>query len=157
AALLDYSKRTNRTSLFHDLADLAHVEAIRRTSIAKPAAGTPTVPPTVRSTVLGGKSEGVALTGADKWQAAGITGKGVKVGVLDSSFIDYRQFASGTVTTKSFRADGLVEDADEENAIHGTACAEIVREMAPDAELYLVAVQSRLGYVNAIDWLVTTA
>lgn len=157
-AFLEYGKRTNRTSFFHDLADLAHVQAIQRTLLVQPAAGTPTVPPTVRSKVSGGKSEGVALTGADTWQAAGITGKGVKVGVLDGTFANYTQFVSGKVMTKSFRSDGQLGDVVVDAVtIHGTACAEIVREMAPDAELYLVAAQSRLEYINAINWLVDVA
>jgi subtilisin family serine protease len=157
-ALLDYGKRTNRTSFFHDLADLAHVQSVQRTLLVQPAAGTPTVPPTVRSKVIGGKSEGVALTGADTWQAAGITGKGVKVGIIDNTFTNYRQFLSGKVTTRSFRADGLIGDAEvNDDSVHGTACAEIVREMAPDAELYLVAAQTRLEEVNATDWLTEVA
>src|SRR5437868_15255411 len=46
---------------------------------ATPAANAVTgVPP-----VEGGISEGVRVTGADIWQAAGITGKGVKVGIID--------------------------------------------------------------------------
>ena len=33
--------------------------------------------------------QGVALTNADDWQAAGLTGAGVKVGVLDLGFTGY--------------------------------------------------------------------
>ncbi|MCA1670545.1 MAG: S8 family serine peptidase [Thermomicrobia bacterium] len=105
----------------------------------------------------GGKSEGVALTGAEKWQAAGITGKGVKVGVIDGAFNSYQQFlASATVTTKSFRTDGQIEDPTDTESIHGTACAEIVTEMAPDAAIYLAAIETPGEFVAAIHWLVGT-
>ena len=51
-------------------------------------------------------SEGVHATGADAWQAAGITGKGVRVGIIDTGFIDYaRLLGSATVTARSFRED----------------------------------------------------
>ena len=39
------------------------------------------------------------------------------------------------VTVKSFRGDGDITGGGE---IHGTGCAEIVHDVAPDAELYLV-------------------
>jgi hypothetical protein len=40
------------------------------------------------------------------------------------------------VTVMSFRADGDITGGGE---VHGTACAEIVHDVAPDAELYLVS------------------
>ncbi|MCA1724136.1 MAG: S8 family serine peptidase, partial [Thermomicrobia bacterium] len=151
-ALVEYGTRTNKRTFFADLADFQHVRDIERTPTAiAHAAGSGT--PSAR----GGKSEGVALTGAEKWQAAGITGKGVKVGVIDGAFNSYQQFlASATVTTKSFRTDGQIEDPTDTESIHGTACAEIVTEMAPDAAIYLAAIETPGEFVAAIHWLVGT-
>ena len=155
--VIDYGKQTaqgaaGRQSFFADLADFQHVKQIERTPIAKQAATPP-----AGSSRQGGKSEGVALTGADVWQAAGITGKSVKVGVIDGAFNNYQQFlGNAKVTTKSFRIDGLVEEPDDARAIHGTACAEIVNEMAPDAEIYLAAFDTPGEFVAAIRWLTTT-
>lgn len=99
-------------------------------------------------------SEGVHVTGADAWQAAGITGKGVKVGIIDSSFTDYKQFLGGVkVTARSFRANGVIEDARDPDGIHGTACAEIVHEMAPDAELFLAVEHGMSEFADAVQWL----
>ncbi len=105
-------------------------------------------------------SEGVHVTRADEWQAAGITGKGVKVAVIDGSFDGYKQFLPGAnVTTKSFRRDGLIEDANKPD-YHGTACAEIVHEMAPDAALYLIAEERATDaaaveeFATAVDWII---
>ena len=152
-AAIEYSKQANRKDFFSTLADFQHVRDVERTPTATRMA-TPTAGRGTR--VQGGKSEGVALTGADKWQAAGITGKGVKVGVLDSAFNRYQDFLMGAkVTTRSFRADRLIEDDDPED-IHGTACAEIVNEMAPDAELYLGAFETTNEFAAAIRWLVGT-
>lgn len=153
--IVEYGKRTNRQSFFTDLAEFPHVRGIEQT----PTATRTVTPPTGSGTkgVPGGKSEGVALTGADKWQAAGITGKGVKVGIIDGAFNNYQQFLpTAKVTTKSFRTDRQIEDPADAGAIHGTACAEIVTEMAPDAELYLAAFDTPGEFVAAIRWLVGT-
>ncbi len=153
--LADYAKQANKQNFFADLADFQHVRDIRRTPTMTPSVTPPAGSGTRSAT--GGKSEGVALTGADKWQAAGITGKSVKVGVIDGAFNNYQQFlVNAKVTTKSFRTDGLVEDAEDMEAIHGTACAEIVAEMAPDADIYLAAFDTPGEFVTAIRWLVGT-
>lgn len=153
--LVEYGKQANKQNFFADLADFQHVRDIRSTPTMTPAVTPPAGSGTQRAP--GAKSEGVALTGADKWQAAGITGKGAKVGVIDGAFNNYRQFlSSAKVTTKSFRTDGLIEDPEDTEAIHGTACAEIVTEMAPGAELYLAAFDTPGEFVTAIRWLVGT-
>jgi hypothetical protein len=104
-------------------------------------------------------NQGVHVTGADAWQAAGFTGKGVRVGVIDTSFNEYQRFLNGaSVTVKSFRRDGLIEDPEDEDGLHGTACAEIVHEMAPDATLFLAtAGGGTRTFAAAVDWLVGTA
>ncbi len=157
--LLDYAKTKNRASFFADLADFQHVKNIRRTPLAQRSGLAPsanTSGETIRA--AGVASEGVALTGADKWQAAGITGKGVKVGVIDGAFNNYKKvLGNAKVTAKSTRSDGLVEeDTADSESVHGTACAEIVHEMAPDAELFLVAVDTPGAFSAAIKYLVGT-
>ncbi|MDP2623806.1 MAG: peptidase S53, partial [Actinomycetota bacterium] len=84
--------------------------------------------------------EGVAFLGADVWHNdAGITGAGVKVAVIDGGFNGYASLLGddlpGAVTTHnyctSFTGTG-----------HGTAVAEIVHEVAPGAELYLICIET---------------
>jgi hypothetical protein len=156
--LLEYAKTKNRASFFADLADFSHVKSVRRTPVAQPAGALPSAADVGGGGIraAGGVSEGVALTGADKWQAAGITGKGVKVGVIDGSFNNYKQVLGGAkVTTKSYRSDGLVEeDTADAETVHGTACAEIVHEMAPDAELFLVPIDTPGSFIQAVKYLV---
>lgn len=107
-------------------------------------------------------SEGVHVTGADAWQAAGLTGKGVKVGIIDFGFRGYTRFLAGAnVTTRSFRSDGLLATPNDPEEYHGTACAEIVHEMAPDAQLFLVAqeqevtARSDARFSAEVDWLMS--
>ncbi len=97
-------------------------------------------------------SEGVSLSGVAPWRSAGLTGTGTKVAVLDSGFQGYTSLLGGelpsNVVTRSFRADGRMDDGE-----HGTACAEIVHDMAPAAQLYLVASQTQDEDLEAISWL----
>lgn len=85
-------------------------------------------------------SEGVNLTGAKALQTSSVTGKGVKIAVLDIGFkglsaaITNGEIPSG-VKSYDFSGKGL-----ETQYKHGTACAEIIHDMAPDAELYLLKV-----------------
>src|SRR3954464_13311973 len=123
------------------------------------APATPVASVTSAPVAEGGGSEGVHATGADVWHAAGITGKGVKVGVIDGGFIDYARLLAGAkVTARSFRQDELIADPTaDEDTVHGAACAEIVHEMAPDAELFLAATDTTGNFLAAVQWLVNAA
>ena len=98
--------------------------------------------------------EGVALINADDWQAQGVSGAGVKVAILDLGFQGYASLLGtelpATVTVMSFRADGDITGAGQP---HGTAVAEIVHEVAPGAELYLVNFDTEVELANASAWL----
>lgn len=78
------------------------------------------------------------------WAWGGSTGQGIKVAVIDSG-VDASHPAVGHVAgyvAISESVDGLVYDtAPHEDAYgHGTACAGIIRRVAPDVELYSVKV-----------------
>jgi len=104
-------------------------------------------------------SEGVSGSRADEWQWAGLTGQGTKVGVLDLGFLGYtNRIAEGelpsAVITQSFVGDGSEFDFwGRPITQHGTACAEIVHDMAPKAQLYLVNFGTEVEWANAVDWL----
>jgi subtilisin family serine protease len=78
----------------------------------------------------------VALLGADKWQAQGFRGQGVKIAVLDTGFRGWRDHLGkdlpAHVTVRSFRDDGNLEAKDSQ---HGILCGEVIHAIAPDAEL----------------------
>lgn len=100
-------------------------------------------------------SEGVADIGAPAWQAQGVDGAGVKIAVLDPGFYGYDQrIAAGdlpaNVITRSFRTDGDITGGGEK---HGTGCAEIVYDIAPGGQLYLVNFSTDVELGNAIDYL----
>lgn len=123
------------------LASMAEVDSVRQPFRAIPLA----------------ISEGVASTGAASWQSLSgyrTSGDRVKVCVLDAGFEGYDALLGlelpVSVTTRSFRSDG-----DLTASPHGTACAEIVFDMAPDAELYLVNFSTDLEHHNAVDWIIS--
>jgi hypothetical protein len=100
--------------------------------------------------------EGVGLVNASVWQAAGITGGSVKVAVLDEGFSGYSSLLGGelpsSVITQSFRADHDITGGGE---VHGTAVAEIMHEVAPGAQMYLVNFETDPELGNAVGWIVS--
>jgi subtilisin family serine protease/RNA polymerase subunit RPABC4/transcription elongation factor Spt4 len=100
-------------------------------------------------------SEGVKVIGADKWQAAGYTGQGMKIGILDQGFDGYRDLLGRelpfNVTAKSF-VPGI--DPDRTGISHGAAVAEVIHDVAPDAKLYLAYYDGGdVSMGNAVEWL----
>ena len=104
-------------------------------------------------------SEGVNVTGASRWHLPEVNyikpGKPIKVAILDLGFMGYASILGielpAEVTTRSFREDGDISVNDE----HGTAVAEIIHDMAPDAQLYLVNFNTFTEFSNAVNWLIT--
>jgi subtilisin len=80
-----------------------------------------------------------------EWALGGATGKGIKVCVLDSG-VELDHPSVGVVqgaTAISLDDDGnTIAEADTEGDLcgHGTACAGVIRSIAPDAEIYSVRV-----------------
>lgn len=86
-------------------------------------------------------SQGVELTGAGDMHALQQGGAGVKIGVIDLGFTNYQNAqASGdlpaNLTIVDYSGNGIG------GTNHGTSVAEIVHDMAPEAELYLAKVST---------------
>ena len=85
------------------------------------------------------------LGDARKWAWGGATGAGVRVCVLDSG-VDASHPQVGPIQGAVAVAPGdddelaVVPDADGDAYGHGTACAAIIRKLAPDCELHSVRV-----------------
>jgi hypothetical protein len=87
--------------------------------------------------------EEVGATSAEAWHKVGLTGAGVKIGIVDLGFggLAQRQ-AEGEVPKSATLVDYCGGDTQSE--VHGTAVAEIVSEEAPGAQLYLICVNSEV-------------
>jgi len=100
-----------------------------------------------------------------EWALGGATGKGVKVCVLDSG-IELDHPAVGAVagaTAISLDEDGnTIAELDTEGDLcgHGTACAGIIRALAPDCELISVRVLgagytgSAAAMLSGLEWAI---
>lgn len=100
-------------------------------------------------------AEGVRSVYADRLHARGITGRGVKVGILDFGFEGYRKLqGKGQLPAPAAARAFNREESIENEEVHGTACAEIVHAMAPDAEIYLAAIDGAEDQIiQAAFWL----
>ena len=103
--------------------------------------------------------EEVAKMNADAWHAAGFTGQGVKVGIVD--YFDGTFWANaesaGEVPAPAgtfCRVDGAVCNVFTvfPGNAHGEAVAEIVHEMAPDAQIYLATTGTVADLQAAVDY-----
>ena len=101
------------------------------------------------------ESEGVALTGASFYYSEGYTGTDVKVAVIDGGFAELSAAISdGEIPNSVIMVDCtgvncVSTDFSSETEKHGTAVAEIVHDMAPEAQLYLIKVADSLDLVDA--------
>lgn len=96
------------------------------------------------------QSEGVSLIEAGTYLQSGITGSvngaGVKVAIIDvgfaglSSAINNGDIPSSAIKLDCTQPSCLTTAFPNETEKHGTAVAEIVHDMAPDAQLYLLKI-----------------
>lgn len=128
------------------------VQTVRRPLIAN----RPVHPRTEFGPVVG---QNVAVINAGAWHTAGITGAGVKVGIVD--FFDlslWNPAEHGPLPDASHRmcldtsGSGFCPSSGVPGEEHGVAVAEVVRDMAPDVELFLATVGTASDLRAAVDW-----
>lgn len=106
-------------------------------------------------------SQGVAVHGAQLWHALGFTGKGVKVGVIDTGFSGLRGLLGSelpaTVAARCYadigRPTSRLSACDDEGDVHGTAVAEALVDVAPDVSLYVARPVTKGDLASAVDWM----
>ena len=133
------------------LENLSHVKKITVPSYARPYAGTVT-------------TQGDALLRANELRLLGVTGQGVKVGIISDGANDWRTPAATGDLPAQITTFGncTPRTADPQNCRsrltcnEGTAMAEIVHDIAPDAELAVAAVGTSLEFIQQARRLATT-
>ncbi len=128
-------------TVFEELTEIEHVVAVRLPELMIPDG----------SAIDG---EGISVIDADAWHDAGITGEGLRVGILDLGFDNYERLLGEELPDKvTYMKFGIRRDGGE--VVHGTACAEIVHEIAPEATLVLAEYGGDdASFGEAVDWLV---
>jgi subtilisin family serine protease len=104
-------------------------------------------------------TEALGVINAANWHAAGFTGSGVKVGVIDAGFLGYTSLLGSelpaTVVARNF-VDGESQSQVDGTSAHGTACTEIIHDIAPGAALYLAKIATNVDLQEAVAWLKDT-
>ncbi|MFI0524646.1 MAG: S8 family serine peptidase [Ilumatobacteraceae bacterium] len=106
----------------------------------------------------------IDITNAAAWHAAGFGGAGIKVGIVDyfdlrlwtaaehgpqPSLVNGHQFCKDTSGFRLCAGNAIVGGSDGQ---HGVAVAEIVKDMAPAAELFIATVGTASDLQDAITW-----
>ncbi len=101
------------------------------------------------------KNEGIKIIGADRWQNAGFSGRGIKVGIIDGGFAGYRNYLGTALPSASqVQFKSFLLGNGEGSELHGVAVAEIVHSIAPDAALLLTPIEDEIGFTNAVRYLI---
>ncbi len=101
-------------------------------------------------------SQGVSIHNADTYHTGGYLGQGVKVGVLDcAGFAGYVALLGSDLpaSVTLWDRDGAGDPVGASS--HGTACAEVVYDMAPEAELFFAYSADEAEYYSGLDWLMS--
>lgn len=101
-------------------------------------------------------SEGLSIIGAQSYINSGDTGAGIKVAIIDTGFAGISSAISNgdlpsSLTKINCTGSGCISDAFlSETEEHGTAVAEIIYDMARDAQLYLIKVSNEYSLKLAV-------
>ena len=106
-------------------------------------------------------SQGVQAHGASLWHALGVTGKDVKVGVIDTGFSGFRGLMGSelpaSVAARCYISMGEptsdLSNCENEGDVHGTAVAEALLDIAPDVSLYIADPESKGDLAKTVDWM----
>lgn len=105
-------------------------------------------------------SQGVSVHGASAWHAAGLTGQGAKVGVIDIGFIGLSGLIGSelpaNVTGRCYTGIGASSGnlADCQTAtVHGSGVAETLMDIVPSAQLFIANPVSYLDFRQTVDWM----
>ncbi len=96
--------------------------------------------------------QGVSASNASLSQAGGDKGAGVKVGIVDVGFYDFAAMQAQGELPATLPTQNFCDDF--EGNEHGTAVAEVVHEMAPEAALHLICVEDVVDLGLAKDYAV---
>lgn len=152
------------------VADPNHPDAIARSAthaiLAGPPASGEYIPEPVGQLELGQWDAWEAAEAMDlsPWHEAGYEGQGVKLAVLDLQWFGSALEADELGVFESWDCwaqEGCTPPMDTlrprfsyETGGHGLACAEVVRDLAPQVELHIVRVNGLTTFENAIEWAI---
>jgi len=105
----------------------------------------------IEGTILGVTSEGVDLVGASDYHDLGYKGQGTKVAIIDVGFHNLTNSINHNELPENVIHRNHTNTNFESGRRHGTGVAEIVYDMAPETQLYLVKIEDEVDLENAKD------
>ena len=112
-------------------------------------------------------SDGAALHGAPAWHAAGIKGRGVKIGIIDLGFEGFQSLMGAELPSSaqarcytdvgvftSNISDCTNSEDSERRRLHGTAVTEAIFDIAPEATYYIANPYSQGDLQATVNWMV---
>ena len=97
-------------------------------------------------------TEGLSAMNGPAWHSAGFMGQALKVGLVGFGFRGYQNLLGGELPPASkvhYQTFSGLQSADQ----GGVANAEVVHDIATDAELYLAEVVTSVDVANAFEWM----
>jgi subtilisin family serine protease len=105
-------------------------------------------------------TQGATLQHVPEWHAAGLSGAGVKIGIIDEGFVNYASLVGRELPpvagARCYSAPALSSsflDACESVSVHGTAVAETIADIAPRAAIYIANPVSTLDLLDTVEWM----
>jgi hypothetical protein len=105
-------------------------------------------------------SQGTGVHGSSNWNSFGLTGAGVKVGIIDVGFQGYSALIGlelpAPTAARCYTAVGVFTSnlADCQSVTpHGTAVTETVVDLAPNVSVYIANPISSLDLMNTVSWM----
>ena len=109
-------------------------------------------------------NQAVRLTNADTWHRAGYLGQGIKVGVIDIGFAKFAELQDAGELPEEviIRCDGWTRNTKDmsdcgnwfDTATHGTAVAESLMDIAPEATLYVGELDGGSRKYPIVEWMI---
>ncbi|MDP8239079.1 MAG: S8 family serine peptidase [Candidatus Hatepunaea meridiana] len=97
-------------------------------------------------------SEGVESIGAEEFHDNDILGQGVKIAVMDIGFAILEDAQESGELPRELTLRNYTNEPIDEGSSHGVGCAEIVYDLAPEAELYLLKTLYSPHFEEAINY-----
>jgi hypothetical protein len=138
-------------TLIKYLVSVATVKNIAAIDAPLPKSTTGNLTPEMVAYFIG---QGGKFVGVEAWHEAGITGKGIRVGVLDLGFGRVKELMNGKDLPENIKSAQDIDVLSEDEEVHGTACAQIVYAAAPDAEIFIGMADTNKNYNASINFFI---
>lgn len=96
-------------------------------------------------------SEGLDTLGIPPYHSHGFAGQGLKVAIVDGGFQDYSMFLGSDLPSIVNQEQwGWEFEGDSD---HGTKCAQLVFDIAPGAEMWLLQFDTYMEFLDVLNWI----